>query len=48
VEKTLPPELQSGMDSAAIATEGQAGEYIRKITAVLHPAGTRGPKVRKA
>ncbi len=48
VEKTLPPDLQSGIDSASITTEGEAGEYIRKITAVLHPAGAPGPKVRKA
>lgn len=48
VEKTLPPDLQAGMDSAAIATEGEAGEYIRKITAVLHPEGARTGKVRKA
>ncbi len=48
VEKTLPSELKAGIDSAAIATEGEAGEYIRKITAALHPEGARGPKVRKA
>ncbi|HZL57456.1 MAG TPA: hypothetical protein VFC21_10260 [Bryobacteraceae bacterium] len=48
VEKTLPPELQTGFDHAAITTEGAAGEYIRRITAVLHPAGARKEKVRKA
>jgi len=42
VEKTLPPEQQSGMNVADIKTEGQAAEYIRRITAVLHP------KVQKA
>jgi hypothetical protein len=48
VEKALSPEQQSGIDSAAIATEGEAGDYIRKITAVLHPAGARVQKAGKA
>jgi hypothetical protein len=36
VEKTLPPEQQSGMDFAKITTEGQAAEYIGKLTKILH------------
>jgi hypothetical protein len=42
VEKKLPAEQQTGTDPAKILTEGQAAEYIRKITATLHP------QVRKA
>lgn len=45
VEKLLPPDKQSGMDSAKIETEAHASEYIRKMTAILHP---HGAKVRKA
>jgi hypothetical protein len=36
VEKGLPPEHQSGMAHEEIATEGQAAEYIRRITEKLH------------
>jgi hypothetical protein len=36
VEKTLPPEQQTRIDVDAIQTEGQAAEYIRKLTKVLH------------
>jgi hypothetical protein len=35
VEKTLPPEQQTGMDFDKIATEGQAAEYIGKLTKFL-------------
>lgn len=37
VEKQLPPEQRTGVDINSIKTEGQAAEYIREITAVLHP-----------
>jgi hypothetical protein len=47
-EEELAPEQQTGIDIASIATEGEASEYIRKLTAVLHPQGARKEKVRKA
>ena len=36
VEKTLPRERQTGIDVDSIKTEGQAAEYIAKITKFLH------------
>jgi phospholipase C len=39
VEATLPPGLQTGMDTADIATEEQAGAYIEKVMSRLHPSG---------
>jgi hypothetical protein len=45
VEKKLPPEKQSGIDFESIKTEAHAGEYIRRLTAILHP---QGAKVKKA
>lgn len=36
VEKARPA-LQSGVDFESIQTERQAAEYIRKMTALLHP-----------
>ena len=45
VEMKLPPEKQSGMDFEKIETEKDAGEYIRRMTAILHPHGS---KVKKA
>ena len=36
IEKTLPPEQQSGMNFDDIKTEGQAAEYIAKLTKFLH------------
>jgi len=37
LEKTLPPEKRTGTDPKSITTEGSAAEYIRKMTAILHP-----------
>ena len=37
VEKTLPPEKQTGIAPDSVKTEGEASEYIRKMTAILHP-----------
>ena len=37
LEQEMPRELQTGMDFASIKTEGQASEYIRKMTSILHP-----------
>jgi phospholipase C len=36
-EKTLPPKDQTGIDIETIKTEGQASDYIQKVTAKLHP-----------
>jgi len=36
VEKTLPPEQQTGMNPDDIKTEGQLAEYISKLTRFLH------------
>ncbi len=35
LEEKLPPEQQTSIDFASIQTEGQAAEYIRKMTAIL-------------
>jgi hypothetical protein len=37
VEEQLPPEERTGIDAASIQTEGQAAEYIRRMTHKLHP-----------
>lgn len=37
LEKALPIEHQTGVDFDAIKTEAQAGEYVSKMTAILHP-----------
>ena len=46
VEQRLPPEQRTGIDIEQIKTEGQASEYIRKVTAILH--GAQAEKIRKA
>ena len=43
-ERTLPPQQRTGINIATLHTEGQAAEYIRRVTAMLHPAG----KTKKA
>ncbi len=45
-EKNLPAELRTGVDPASIATEGEAAEYIRKVTEAIHKGG--GRKVKRA
>lgn len=48
-EMQLPEALQTGMDIADVKTEGQAGEYIRKVTKAIHQSGGRGAeKVKTA
>ena len=37
LEKTFPQEKRTGTDPKSITTEGRAAEYIRKMTAILHP-----------
>jgi hypothetical protein len=36
LEKQLPPEQQTGIPVDAIETEGQAADYIRRMTGKLH------------
>ena len=45
-ETRLPENLRSGVDVDAIATEGQAADYIRKVTRAIHERD--GQKVRTA
>lgn len=45
-EKALPAELQTGIDVASIKTEGQASDYIRRVTQAIHKGG--GTKSREA
>jgi hypothetical protein len=40
-EMKLRPETRTGVDINSIKTEEEAGLYIRKITAILHPQGAR-------
>jgi hypothetical protein len=44
VEKALPRQQQTNTDIAGIKTELEASEYIRKVTAKLHPEGARSPR----
>lgn len=37
LELRLPPEQQTGLNFSAIDTEGEASEYIRRMTVILHP-----------
>jgi hypothetical protein len=37
VEQTLPQNRRSGHNPKSIVTEGHAAEYLRKMTAILHP-----------
>jgi hypothetical protein len=39
-EQMLPPNIRrTGVNIATLHTEGQAAEYIQKVTAMLHGAG---------
>jgi hypothetical protein len=40
-EAQLPGHLQTGVDLAAIRTEGQAAHYIRRVTRAIHQSGGR-------
>jgi hypothetical protein len=37
LELRLPQEQQTGLDFSAIDTEGEASEYVRRMTVILHP-----------
>lgn len=41
-EQMLPPDRQSGIDINAIKTEGEASDYIEKVTALLHVSAATG------
>lgn len=43
-EAQLPAHLRTGIDPATIRTEGQASEYIRKVTRAIHQSGGRPPQ----
>jgi hypothetical protein len=45
-ESKLPPELKTGIDPASVKTEGEAADYIRKVTEAIHRNGDR--KVKRA
>ncbi len=47
-DKQLPPELQTGEDISSIITEGQAADYIRKVTQAIHKGGGRTGKLQSA
>jgi hypothetical protein len=41
VEKRFPPAQHSGIYINKIKTEGEAADYIQKVTARLHPDGAK-------
>jgi len=48
-EKFLPDHLRTGIDLADIKTEGDAANYIRKVTKAIRETGGRAPeKVERA
>jgi hypothetical protein len=47
-DRNLPPEFQTGIDIATITTEGQAAQYIGRVTKAIHDSGGRHQQVRKA
>jgi hypothetical protein len=48
VERTLPEDRRSGHDPKSIVTEGHAAEYLRKMTAILHPQEAAPARVLRA
>jgi hypothetical protein len=44
VESHLPPELRTGIDPTSLKTEGEASEYIRRVTRAIHHGGGRAPQ----
>src|SRR5689334_14561019 len=46
-ENGLPPKRRTGINIATLHTEGQAAEYIQKVTAELHRAGKAAKKPTK-
>jgi hypothetical protein len=46
-ERHLPEHHRSGIDPYSIDSEGKAAEYIRRLTAKLHPEGAKTPRASK-
>lgn len=46
-EQTLPPRQRTGINIATLHSEGQAAQYIQKVTALLHRAGKTKKKTPK-
>jgi hypothetical protein len=38
-EQTLPPKQRTGINIATLHSEGEAADYIQKVTAMLHRVG---------
>ncbi len=48
-ESQFPEHLKTGIAEAEIRTEGEAADYIRRVTRAIHETGGRAPeKVRIA
>jgi hypothetical protein len=47
-DRQLPPEFQTAIDFRSIRTEGQAAEYVKKVTAAIHKSGGSTRRVRTA
>ena len=47
-ELRFPARDQTNIYINNIKTEGQAAQYIRQVTAILHPAGIKQPRVATA
>jgi hypothetical protein len=45
-DKNLAPEFQTRIDPASVRTEGEAADFIRKVTEAIHRSG--GRKVKRA
>ena len=46
-EQTLPPRQRTGVNIAMLHSEGQAAEYMQRVTALLHRAGKAKKKAKK-
>jgi hypothetical protein len=46
-EQTLPPGQRTGTNISTLHSEGQAAEYIQKVTAMLHKVGKAAKKTIK-
>jgi hypothetical protein len=46
-EQTLLPGQRTGINISTLHSEGQAAEYIQKVTAMLHKAGKAKKKATK-
>jgi hypothetical protein len=46
-EQTLLPKQRTGINISTLHSEGQAAEYIQKVTAMLHRAGKAKKKTTK-